>query len=116
MKARYAILPIVLLGAAACGGGGSDGLSDDQQAAVDQFMTQEDAEAVFDEECVEDKAKDLSDDDAKAIAEAGPDGTPDLSAEGLALTLELAGCIDGDALVDQFIAGLTATPHEVLFL
>jgi hypothetical protein len=111
-KSRFAILPVVLLAAAACGGSGGDGLSDDQQAAADQFMSQEDAEAVFDQDCVEDKAKDLSDDDAKAIAEAGADGDPVLSAEGEAAKLELAGCIDSDALVDEFIAGMAESGQD----
>ena len=110
-KSRFAILPVVLLAAAACGGG-SDGLSDNQQAAADQFMSQEDAQAVFDQDCVEDKAKDLSDDDAKAIAEAGADGDPQLSPEGVAQTLELAGCIDADALVDEFIAGMAESGQD----
>jgi hypothetical protein len=83
-------------------GGGSE-LTADQQAAVDQLLSQEDAAQVFDRACVEDKAAQLSDEDARAIVDAGPDGEPDLSAEGKALTLELVNCFDNEALIDAFI-------------
>ena len=112
-KSRFALLPVVILAIAACGSDdGGASLTDDQQAAVDQFMGQEDAGDVFDQECVEDKAQDLSDEDAKAITEAGPDGQPDLSPEGLALTIELASCIDSEALVDQFILGMEESGQD----
>jgi hypothetical protein len=111
-RSRVAVLPVVLLAAAACNGGGDDGLTDDQQAAADAFMAQGDAEVVFDRDCVEDKAKDLSGEDAKAIAESGPDDSPDLSAEGVELTISLAGCIDSDALVDEFIAGMEESGQD----
>lgn len=111
-KFRIALLPVILLAAAACNGGGDDGLTDDQQAAADAFMAQADAEVVFDRDCVEDKAKDLSDEDAKAIAELGPDDSPDLSAEGAELTISLASCIDSDALVDEFIAGMEESGQD----
>jgi hypothetical protein len=112
-KSRFALLPVVVLAIAACGSDdGGASLTDDQQAAVEQFLGQEDAAEVFDQDCVEDKAQDLSDEDAKAIAEAGPDGQPDLSPEGLAVTLELASCIDSDALVDQFIIGMEESGQD----
>jgi len=127
-KARLLVIPILLV-AAACGsdngsndssndstnsssetsqtsdGGGSsdNGLTADQQAAVEQLMSQEDAAQVFDRQCVEEKAAELSDEDAAAIAAAGPDGDPDLSADGEALTLELFDCFDNDALIDAFV-------------
>lgn len=112
-KARVFLLPVALLAVAACGSddGGAD-LTDDQQAAADQFMAQEDAEIVFEQDCVEEKAAELSDDDAKAIAETGPDGTPELSEDGERLTLELAACIDSDALVDEFITGMQESGEE----
>jgi hypothetical protein len=112
-RSRFALLPVVVLAIAACGSDdGGASLTDDQQAAVEQFLGQEDAAEVFDQDCVEDKAQDLSDEDAKAIAEAGPDGQPDLSPEGLAVTLELASCIDSDALVDQFIIGMEESGQD----
>ena len=103
-KSRLALLPITLLAIAACSGSDDAGLTDEQRAAVDQFMDQEDAETLFDQDCVEDRIKDLSDEDAKAITDAGPDGNPELSPEGEALTRELASCIDFDALVDQIVS------------
>lgn len=112
-KSRFALIPVIILAAAACGSDdGGASLTDDQQAAVDQFLGQEDAAEVFDQECVEEKVQDLSDEDAKAIAEAGSDGNPNLSPEGVALTLELAGCIDSDALVDQFILGMEESGQD----
>jgi hypothetical protein len=92
-------------------GDGAD-LTADQQAAVDQFMGQEDAEAVFDRDCVEDKASELSEEDAQAIADAGPDGSPELSEAGAALTVSLAACIDNDALVEEFISGMQESGEE----
>jgi hypothetical protein len=113
MKKRTALLPAIVLIVAACGSddGGSD-LTDDQQAAVDQLLDESQGEVVFDQDCVEEKATELSAEDAAAIADAGPDGNPELSEEGDALTLELLECVDNEALVDQFIIGLQESGED----
>ena len=110
-KSHIAILPILLLAAAACNGG-DDGLSENQQAAADQFLAQEGASDVFDRDCVEEKAKELSDEDAQALTDAGPDGDPELSAEGTALTIELASCVDTDALIVFVVEGLVEAGQQ----
>ena len=130
-RTRLILVPMIVLAAAACGsddrssgtdaptdtdsgaetGDGAD-LTADQQAAADQFMGQEDAEDVFDRACVEEKAADLSDEDAQAIADAGPDGSPELSEAGEALTLDLVTCIDEEALVEEFISGMQESGEE----
>ncbi len=117
MKKLRMIAPIALLVfASACNDddGGSGGLTDDQQAAVDQLQTASDEEGiVFDEDCLTDKAGELSDEDAAAIVAAGPDGDAQLSAEGEALTLELFSCLDNDAMIDLLISEMEASGEAV---
>lgn len=106
MYKRIAILPAVALVAVACGSDDGGGLTDDQQAAVDQVMEEDGADEVFDRDCVEEKAAKLSEDDAALIAESGEDGDLELSEEGRAITIELTECFDRDALVDEFVSGM----------
>lgn len=97
---------------AACGSddGGAGGA---QGEAADAAMEAAAAEGFeLDEGCVNDLAGDLSDEDAQAIVDAGPDGSADLSAEGEALSLELLTCVDSDALVDQFIEGMAQSGED----
>jgi len=91
---------------AACGSD-SGSPSGAQGQAADAAISAAAAEGFeLDEGCVNDLAGQLSDDDAQAIADAGPDGDADLSPEGEELSLQLLTCVDSDALVDQFIAGM----------
>lgn len=60
----------------------------------------------LDEACVDELAAQLTDDDARAMVDAGIDGDPALSAEGEALTAQLLTCVDQEALVDLFVDGL----------
>src|SRR5215217_4688105 len=95
---------ILALGAAACGGDDGGG---DQDAAADLFLEQaEQAGVDADDDCVREKADKLSDADAKAIVDAGSDGSPALSPEGEALSLELAGCVSTEDLMDQVLSSL----------
>lgn len=66
----------------------------------------------LDEECVNEIAAELSDEDAQLIVDAGPDGDPALSAEGEALTTQLLTCVDQDALIDLFVAGLEESGED----
>jgi hypothetical protein len=100
---------MLALGAAACGDddGGGGGGGGDQEAAADLFLEQaEQAGIDTDEECVREKAEQLSDADAKAIVDAGDDGSPELSPEGEALSLELAGCVSTEDLMDEVLSSL----------
>lgn len=60
----------------------------------------------LDAACVDELAAQLTDDDARALVDAGIDGDPALSAEGEALTAQLLTCVDEEALVDLFVDGL----------
>jgi hypothetical protein len=115
MKKLRLVAPVGLLVlASACNGSDGGGLTDDQQAAVDQLLQIEEEEGIaFDRECIEDKAAELSDDDAAAIAAAGPDGDVELSEAGQLLTLELYNCIDNDAMVELLIQELGAAGDDV---
>ncbi len=94
-------LAIATLTLAACGGSGGQ-----QDEAADMMLAAAADEEGFelDEECVRATAAKLSDDDAKKIVEAGPDGEPQLSAEADELATEMFGCVNTDALVDQMVA------------
>ncbi len=63
----------------------------------------------LDEECVNEVASRLSDEDAAAIA-AG--NNADVSPEGSELSLELLNCADEDQLADMFIDGLSQSGQE----
>ena len=81
-----------------------------RQQAIDQAA---DEGVELDEGCVNDLAEDLSDEDAQAIVDAGPDGNPDLSDAGQSTTVELLNCIDPDALVDLFIEGMLESGEDI---
>jgi hypothetical protein len=102
------VIVVAGLTLAACGGsdGGTSGAqSEAAQQTIDAAKT-----AGFDlnEGCVNDIASQLSDDDAQAIVDAGPDGDPDVSTEGSALANQLAGCLSQEDLLDEFIIGMKA--------
>ncbi len=87
-------------------GDGGDG-GGDQDEAADQFIElAEEAGFDADEDCVRDKAEQLSDADAKAIVDAGSEGSPVLSPEGEALTIELASCVSTEDLMDEVLSSL----------
>lgn len=99
---------------AACGGGDGGGDSSGAQAQAAQQTIDAAKEAGFDldEGCVNDIASQLSDDDAQAIIDAGPDDDPDISAAGSALAGQLGGCLGQDDLLDEFIDGMKADGEE----
>lgn len=82
------------------GGGGGGGSPQDQVAdlMLDELrgtMEQEGLEGVeIDEECVRDAVAKLSDDDAQAIVDAGPDGDPDISVDATEFAASMTSCID----------------------
>ena len=112
-KSIGATIAVAALVLAACGSDGDGGASGVQGEAADAAMAiAADEDFELDESCVNDLAKQLSDEDAQAIVDSGA-GDADLSPEGEALSAQLLGCIDGDALVDEFIAGMTADGQEI---
>lgn len=91
------------LALAACGGDDDDGGGDSPQDQVADMLLQEldgseaDMEGVtIDEDCIRDITGDLSDEDAQAIVDAGPDGDPEVSVSGEELGLAMLDCIDID--------------------
>jgi len=116
MKRTVMLVAVMALGLAACGGsdGGSSGLSDAQAQAASSAIEEAKAGGLeLDEACVNGVAAKLSDDDAAKLAASDDGGSPDLSAEGEALGLELLGCANSDDLVDLFVAGMTESGQAI---
>ncbi len=104
-----AIVGLVLTG---CGSDGGSDLSGPQAAAAAATLEQaESGGMALDEECVNDLASQLSDEDAEKIA---AEDDAELSPEGEALGMELLGCADQDALIDLFITGMTGSGGEAI--
>ena len=103
MRRLVAALAGGLLVLAACGDGGGN-----QDQAADMLIEGAEDEGIeIDEDCVRDKASQLSDEDAQKIIDAeDSDETPDLSPEGLALTAEVVSCVPRDAMIDQILGDL----------
>jgi len=108
-----ATLVLAACGGGDGGGGGSSAGGVQGEAADIAMSLADDEEFDLDEACVNNLASQLSDADAQAIVDAGTDGDPELSPEGETTTLGILGCIDGDALIDQFITGLAQSGQEV---
>jgi hypothetical protein len=97
---------------AACGSD-SDGASGAQAEVADAAIEAAGEEGIaLDEECVNDLASQLSDEDAEAIAAAGPDGDPEISDEGAAIGVQLMSCADKDEIVDAFIAQMETSGQD----
>jgi ABC-type glycerol-3-phosphate transport system substrate-binding protein len=89
------------------GGGSADGPQGDAAAKTIEQAADDGVE--LDEDCVNEVASQLSDEDAEAIA-SGNDG--DVSEAGSALSIDLIACADEDALADLFIEGMGASGDE----
>ena len=109
MKSRvFATISVAALALAACGGGDSA-----QDEVADMMIEELEAEGMdVDEDCVRDAAGELSDDDAQAIVDAGPDGDPDVSDEAMAAASSLMGCVDLGSIVDEAIDDMVAEMGE----
>lgn len=109
---RNAAITIALVGLllAGCGSDSKSGSSGAQGEAAQAAIDSAAEEGMnLDEECVNDVASKLSDEDAEIIAGGGDE---EISAEGAALSLELLGCVDSDALADMFIEGMGESGQE----
>lgn len=95
---------------AACGSDSGGRASGAQGDAADAAIAAAKEEGVeLDEDCVNDLAGKLSDEDAEAIVAAGPDGDADVSAEGEAIGTQLLGCLDNEQLIDLFVSQISAS-------
>jgi hypothetical protein len=93
-------------GAVTDDGDDGDG-GENQNDAADIFIEQAEAAGIeTDEDCVREKAEKLSDADAQAIVDAGDDGSPELSPEGEALSIQLASCISTEDLIEEVLSSL----------
>lgn len=112
-KPIFATLAAGMLVFAACGSDSSSGASGAQGEAADAAIAAAAEEGIdLDEDCVNDLASGLSDEDAEAIAAAGPDGEADVSEEGTAIGLELMTCADNDQVIDAFIEQMKSTGQD----
>lgn len=111
-KSLMAIVAASALAFAACGSD-SGGTSGAQAEAADAAIAAADEAGItLDKDCVDDLASQLSDEDAAAIAAAGPDGDADLSVEGEAIGTKLLTCADKGEIVDAFIAEMKGSGQE----
>jgi hypothetical protein len=101
------IIAAVAAGLALTACGSDDGAAvsgpqaDAAQAAIDSAAEEG---LTLDEDCVNDLAAQLSDEDAETAA---ADGDAALSPEGEALTVQLISCADPDELIDSIIGAMT---------
>lgn len=97
MKKFAAVLAVGALSLAACGGSDSDGGgSSDKDVIAASMLDSGDLPEGIDEDCVKGKIGDLSDSDAKLIADNidSPDMPEGLSEEGQGLIIGMLDCID----------------------
>ena len=115
-KSMTAAILVAGLAFAACSdddGGSGGGNSDAAKEVAKQTVEAAKADGLdLDEGCVADIAASLSDEDAAAIIDAGPDGDPEISPEGEELSLGILACVDNDQLVEQFIQGMGDAGEE----
>jgi hypothetical protein len=114
MKSRcFAAVSVAALVLAACGGD-DDGGSGPQSEVADMVIEDMKAEGfVVDEDCVRDAVGELSDDDAQALVDAGPEGDAgDLGADAAEAAAEVAGCIDADEMIDAVVDDMVAEMGE----
>lgn len=106
MSKMMAILASVTVLVAACGGGGGG----DQEEVADKLLeAAEEQDLALDEECVRDKADQLSDADADKLLEAADDDDIEeigLSPEGEQLTTELFSCVSTEEFIDTILEQL----------
>jgi hypothetical protein len=99
------LIPIAVAGGLALTACGNDGDVRSEAAAV--AIESAEAEGLrLDERCVGDIADQLSEDDARAIVEAGPDDRTAPGEEGAELGRRFLACVDEDALIDVFVDDL----------
>ena len=106
----YYAAAVAALVLSACGGG-DGGVQGEVADMIIGELGEEDLE--LDEGCVRDATSELSDDDAQAILDAGPEGDPaDISADAGSVAIEVIGCIDTGAFVDDMIDSMIADMGE----
>ena len=106
-----ACLTVSALALAVAGCGGSDdddGIGEQQQRVVDLLLSGAGEVGIeLDDECVSENVAELSDDDAKAIADAGLEGEADISDEGDAIGDTLfSDCVDAESYANAQVESI----------
>ena len=109
MRTRlFGTIAIAALALTACGGdddggsgdGGGGGSAQDEVAdmMIDVLNEASELEGVegieIDEDCIRDKVGELSDEDARAIVDAGPEGDPEVSDQAEVIGESMFECVD----------------------
>ncbi len=98
---------------AACGSDSGSSASGAQGEAADAAIAAAKDQGIeLDVDCVNELASKLSDEDAQAIVDAGPDGDADVSDEGTAIGTQLLGCAGNDQIIDAFINELKTSEQD----
>lgn len=100
MRTRlFGTIAIAALALTACGGDDGGGGAQDQVAdmmidVLNEASEVEGVEVDIDEDCIRDKVDELSDADAQAILDAGPEGDPEVSDAADAIGETMFDCVD----------------------
>ena len=90
-----------------------DGASGPQAEVADDAIASAKEDGIdLDADCVNELASQLSDEDAQAIVDAGPDGDAELSDEGTAIGSQLIGCAGNDQIIDALIVELKKSGQD----
>ncbi len=97
---------------AACGGsdGDSGSASGDQGRVADLLLTAADEEGfALDADCVNENVGELTDEDAKALADSGLEGDADISAAADAIGEKIfSECVDASSYLDALVQSFAA--------
>jgi len=103
-----ACIAATALALGACGG--SDAAGGDQGEVADLVMEAADEQGFeLDESCVNDTVAELSDEDAKALVDAGLEAEADVSDAGRAIGQQVfTDCVDADSYMTALVDSITA--------
>lgn len=109
------ILTVVMSAALVLGACGDSSASGAQGEVADLFIDVANDEGLaLDEDCVRDNTSKLSDDDARALVDAGLEGDADISDEGDAIGEDIfSACVDPEKYIDFIVDSFTENDDTV---